>query len=710
MFRRTRSVFLFVVGLGAAVAPALALDLKPPMADKKPHLTVTHGDTLRDDYFWLREKTSPGVLHYLEAENAYVDAVMEPTKALQKTLYEEMLGRIKETDEEVPYREGGYYYYSRTEEGKQYVIYARKPGSLDAKEQVILDVNQLAVGHAFMGVADLTVSDDGNFLAFSTDTTGFRQYDLHVKNLKTGEILPDHAERVTTIAWAADNRTLFYTQEDPVSKRWYRLYRHGLGSDHDDLVYEEKDELFDIYAWRSRSRAYIFVGAASSTTSEMWFIRADRPTEAPATIAGRRDGREYYVDHAGKLFYLRTNDTGRNFRLVSAPVTAPGEVWTELVPHRDDVMLENIDCFAGHYVLEERENGVPRLRVVDIASGASHNIDMPEPVYQVSSGDNYEFDTTVFRFGYESFITPESVYDYDVKTKQRTLLKQMPVLGGYDPKRYRSERLYATATDGARIPISIVYRVDAKEKRPHGRPMLLMGYGSYGISMDVSFSSNRVSLLDRGMIYGIAHVRGGGELGKRWHEEGRLMAKRNTFTDYIACAEYLIAQGYTSKEQIAAIGGSAGGLLMGATVNLRPDLFKAVVAQVPFVDVMNTMLDASLPLTTQEYLEWGDPNQKAAYDYMRSYSPYDNVGHKAYPVMLVRTSFNDSQVMYWEPAKWVAKLRANKTDDHLLLFKIKLDPGGHGGASGRYDRLHDAAFDYAFVLTQLGVVHTGATQ
>jgi len=705
----TPRVFLLMVAIGSIVAPASALELKPPVADKRPHPTVTHGDTLRDDYFWLREKTNPEVVRYLEAENAYVDAVMEPTKALQETLYEEMLGRIKETDEEVPYREGGYYYYSRTEEGKQYVIYARKRGSLDAPEQVILDVNQLAVGHAFIGVTDLTVSDDGNFLAFSTDTTGFRQYDLHVKDMRTGKILPDHAERVTTIDWAADNRTLFYTQEDPSSKRWYRLYRHVLGADADELVYEEKDELFDIWAWRSRSRAYIFVAAASSTTSEMWFIPADRCTEAPTSIAGRRDGREYYVDHSGDRFYLRINDTGRNFRLVSAPVSAPGDVWKELAPHRDDVMLEDIDCFAGHYVLEEREKGVPSLRVVDIVSGKSERIDMPEPVYQVYSSDNHEFDTTVFRFGYESFITPESTYDYDVKTRKRTLLKQMPVLGGYDPKRYRSERLYATATDGTRIPISIVYRVDAGEKHPHGRPMLLMGYGSYGISMDVSFSSNRLSLLDRGMIYGIAHVRGGGELGKRWHEEGRLMAKRNTFTDYIACAEYLVGQGYTAKEQLAATGGSAGGLLMGAVVNLRPDLFKAVFAVVPFVDVMNTMLDASLPLTTQEYLEWGDPNQKAAYDYMRSYSPYDNVDHKAYPTMLVRTSLNDSQVMYWEPAKWVAKLRANKTDDHMLLFKTKLDPGGHGGASGRYDRLHDTAFDYAFILTQLGVVHAGAT-
>lgn len=705
-----RAVSLCAALATLAVVSTRAERVQAPVATKKPHLTVTNGDTLRDDYFWLREKTNPDVVKYLEEENAYVDEAMAPTKALQETLYHEMLGRIKETDEDVPYRDNGYYYYSRTEEGKQYPIHCRRQGSMSAPEQVILDVNDLARGHAFVGVADMAVSDDGNFLAFSTDTTGFRQYDLHVKDLRSGEILADGAPRVTTISWATDNRTLFYTQEDPVSKRWYRIYRHALGAKTDDLVYEEKDELFDAWAWRSRSDKYIFIGSQSSTTTEMWFIPTDHPDAAPVSIAGRRDGREYYVDHAGDRFFIRTNDKGRNFRLVSAPVSTPGAAWTELVPHSDQVMLEDIDCFADHYLLEEREKGVPQLLVVDLASGKAQRIEMPEPVYLAESVDNYEFDTSMLRFSYESFITPESIYDYDVKTKQRTLLKQQPVLGGYDPKLYRSERLYATASDGTKIPISIVYRVNPKEKRPHNRPLLLLGYGSYGVSMDVSFNSSRLSLLDRGVVYGIAHIRGGGELGKRWHEEGRLMAKRNTFTDYIACAEYLIAQDYTSKEKLAATGRSAGGLLMGAVVNMRPDLFKVVFTAVPFVDVMNTMLDATLPLTTGEYLEWGDPNKKPAYDYMKSYSPYDNVAHKDYPIMLVRTSFNDSQVMYWEPAKWVAKLRANRTDSHLLLFKTKLDPGGHGGASGRYDRLRDSAFEYAFLLTQLGVVPQGVTQ
>ena len=678
--------------------------VQPPLAARKPHLTVTHGDTLRDDYFWMKEKTNPEVVKYLEDENAYVDAVMDPTRPLQESLYEEMLGRIKETDENVPYREGAYFYYSRTEQGKQYAIRCRKKGSLSSPEEVILDGNALAVGHAFMTVGDVAVSDDGNLLAFSTDSTGFRQYDLQVKDLRNGQVFPDHAERVTSITWAADNQTIFYSQEDPVTKRSFRVYRHTLGSAADELVYEEKDELYDAWAWRTRSRAYIMMAASSSTTSEMWFLAADHPEGAFASIAGRKDGREYYVDHAGDRFYIRTNDTGRNFRLVTAAVSAPGSNWTEVLPHRDDVMLEDIDCFATFTVASERQNGVPQFRVTDMASGKAHLIDFSEPVYVADAGDNHEFNTTAYRFEYESFVTPASVFDYDVKTRGRTLLKQQPVLGGYDPKKYRSQRLYATAKDGTKVPISVVYRIDEKEKKqPRNRAMLLLGYGSYGVSNDVSFNSSRLSLLDRGMIFGIAHIRGGGELGKRWHEEGRMMTKKNTFSDFVSCCEYMIAEGYTSKEKLAVTGRSAGGLLMGAVLNMRPDLYKVAVVGMPFVDVINTMLDASLPLTVGEYLEWGNPNEKPAYDYMRSYSPYDNIEKKDYPIILVRTSFNDSQVMYWEPTKWVARLRANKTDHNLLLLKTKLDPGGHGGASGRYDRLHDTAFEYAFILTELGV-------
>ncbi len=689
----------------AASVYAASVAVAPPVAEKKPHYTVTNGDSLLDNYFWMREKTSPEVVKYLESENAYADAVMDPTKPLQETLYNEMLGRIKETDENVPYKKGGYYYYSRTEQGKQYSIQCRKKGSLTAPEEVILDLNAMAKGHAFISIGDMEISDDGNFCAFSTDTTGFRQYNMAVKDLRSGEMLPDSAPRVTSIVWAADNSTIFYVQEDPVSKRSFQAFRHTLRGTTDEMIYEEKDELFDIWMFRTRSNAYVLMGASSSTTSELWYLDAKKPTDKFASFAGRKEGREYYADHAGDKFYIRTNDTGRNYRLVTAPVSAPAVAsWKEVVPQRDDVMLEDVDCFKNFYVLSERQKGVPTFQVVGMADGRAHSIAFPEPVYVAEGTGNREFDTNTFRFDYESFVTPPSVFDYDMKTRQRELKKQQPVLGGYDPKKYRSEQLYATAKDGTKIPISIVYRIDAAEKKhAENRPTLLLGYGSYGISIDVSFSSSRLSLLDRGMIYGIAHIRGGGEMGKKWHEDGRMMTKKNTFTDFIDCAQYLVDQGYTTKDKLAVTGRSAGGLLMGAVLNMRPDLFHVALVGMPFVDVMNTMLDASLPLTVGEYLEWGNPNEKAAYDYMKSYSPYDNVKKQEYPITLVRTSFNDSQVMYWEPAKWVAKLRAEKTGDEVLMLKTKLEPGGHGGASGRYDRLHDLAYEYAFILTQLGV-------
>jgi oligopeptidase B len=699
-----RRIIGFCVSVLVPTTAAFATELRPPVAAKKPHVTVTHGDTLRDDYFWLREKDNPDVVRYLEAENAYTDAVMEPTKPLQEQLYREMLSRIQETDVNVPYRKGGYYYYSRTEQGKQYPIHCRRQGSMDAPEQVLLDLNEMARGLAFISVGDMEVSDDGNFLAFSTDTTGFRQFRMHVRDLRSGDVLPDRAERVTSIVWAADNRTILYVQEDPVSKRSHRAYRHTLGGSPDELLYEEKDELFGLWMYRTRSGAYVVMGASSSTTSEAWYLAADQPAGGLASMAGRVDGREYYADHAGDRFFIRTNDTGRNFRLVSAGVSAPGRDWKELIAHREHVMLEDVDCFKDYYVTSERENGVPMLRVTEMRTGKSHTISFPEPVYVAEGTANHEFDTNQFRLVYESFVTPSSIFDYDMQSHERELRKQQPVLGGYDATKYRSERVYAKAGDGTRIPISIVYRVDPSEKEhPRNRPMLLLGYGSYGASIDASFTSSRLSLLDRGMIFGIAHIRGGGEMGKKWHEEGRLMSKKNTFTDFIACCEHVTREGYTSREKLAVTGRSAGGLLMGAVLNLRPDLCRVAVVGMPFVDVMNTMLDASLPLTVGEYLEWGNPNEIAAYDYMKSYSPYDNVTKQNYPITLVRTSFNDSQVMYWEPAKWVAKLRATRSGDGLLLLKTKLEPGGHGGASGRYDRLHDLAFEYAFILTQLGV-------
>src|SRR5215467_3636651 len=677
---------------------------KPPIAKKVPKTTQIHGYTVSDDYAWMADKTKTDkdVLDYLKAEADYADAMMKSTTGFQEALYKEMLARIKETDENVPYRKGDYFYYTRTEQGKQYPIYCRKKGDLKAPEEITLDMNKMAEGQKFFSVGAYNVSEDCDLLAFSTDTTGFRQYDLFVKDLRTGKIGGKIAERVTSVAWANDNKTLFYGQEDAVTKRSDKIFRHALGGDKHDLVFEEKDELYTTEVGKTRSKGYMVVSSTSSTTSEMRYLSADKPGDEPKLLLPRKENHEYYIDHLGENFYIRTNDQGKNFRLVIAPVGDPSQKnWKEVIPHRKAVMLEDVDCYAGHYIAFERENGLPKFHVTDLKSGKTHEIEFPEPVYVAYAGANAEFNTTTFRFGYESYITPNSTYDYDVVTRKRELRKQQPVLGGYDPKLYNSERVYATAEDGTKVPISIVYKKDLQ--RDGTRPLLLGGYGSYGIPNDVSFSSSRLSLLDRGVIFAIAHIRGGGELGKEWHDQGKMMAKKNTFTDFITAAEYLVNEKYTSKDRLIITGGSAGGLLMGAVTNMRPDLFKAVVTYVPFVDVMNTMLDASLPLTVGEYLEWGNPNEKPAYDYMRSYSPYDNVEKKAYPTMLVRTSLNDSQVMYWEPAKYVAKLREMKTDNNLLLFKIKLEPGGHGGASGRYDRLHDTAFDYAFILGQFGV-------
>jgi oligopeptidase B len=678
-----------------------AAEAQPPTAKKVPKVDTVHGQARTDDYFWIREKANPEVAAYLQAENAYTDAVMKPTEGLQSALYKEMLGHIKETDLSVPYRENGYLYYSRTEEGKQYPIYCRKKGGLDAPEEVTVDLNELAKGNDFMALGAYTVTDDGNLLAYSTDNTGFREYTLHVKDLRTGELRPETAQKVGTVVWANDGQTLFYTTDDP-AKRPYRLYRLRLGAPMPgDLVYEEKDELFRIGAGRSRSRGYIFLGSSSHTTTEVRYIPADQPTAEWKVVAPRRHEHEYDVDHRGDLFYIRTNDKGRNFRLVTAPASDPRpENWKEIVPHRPDVMLEGVELFKDHYVLVEREKGLPEFQVTDLRTGASHTVQFPEPAYSAFVGANPEFDTKVFRYTYQSLVTPSSVFDYDMDTKAATLRKEQPVLGGFDRANYRSERLMATARDGVKVPISLVYRVGTK--RDGTAPMLLTGYGSYGFPYPVNFSSNRLALLDRGVTYAIAHIRGGGEMGKAWHDQGRMMNKKNTFTDFIAAAEFLIGEKYTSADRLAIEGASAGGLLMGAVTNMRPDLFKAVVSRVPFVDVINTMLDASLPLTAGEWEEWGDPRKKPDFDYMLSYSPYDQMAAKPYPALLVKTSFNDSQVMYWEPAKYVARLRTLKTDRNPLLFKTNM-AAGHGGASGRYDYLHEVAFDYAFVLTQLGL-------
>ena len=674
----------------------------PPVAKQVPKITEIHGRKLVDNYFWLRDKKNPEVRAYLEAENAYTDAVMKPTEPLQKKLYDEMLGRIKETDVEVPYKQGAYFYYSRTEAGKQYSILCRKQGSLEAREEVMLDINELARGKAFMQVAAYDVSEDGNLLAYSTDNTGFRQYVLAVKDLRTGKLLVDHAEKVGSVVWANDNKTLFYTVEDH-AKRQYRLYRHTVGtSAHDELVYEEKDERFDLYATKARSKAYIFLISASHTTSEVRYIPADQPVAAWKIMEPRKQGVEYYPDHNGDFFYIRVNDTGRNFRLVKAPVSDPrSQNWQEVVAQRASVMLEDTDFFKNYYVLYERERGLPQIRVTDLRSGRSKGIEFPETAYDTGNDINREYDTTKFRYGYESFVTPHSVFEYDMESGTSTLLKQKEVPGGYNRNRYQVEQIQATASDGVKVPISVVH---LKGATLDGKgPLYLYAYGSYGAPMDIDFDSEIFSLVDRGVVYAIAHIRGGGEMGKAWHDDGRMMHKKNTFTDFIACAEYLTAQGYGSKDKLVIEGASAGGLLMGAVLNMRPDLFHAAIVGVPFVDVINTMLDESIPLTVPEFEEWGNPKKEAEFDYMITYSPYDNIAAKAYPNMLVRTSFNDSQVMYWEPAKYVAKMRSLRTDHNVLILKTNLSPAGHGGLSGRYDRLHDAAFDYAFILTQMGI-------
>jgi oligopeptidase B len=673
--------------------------LQPPPTEKKPKITEINGDRLVDNYFWLREKTNPAVIAHLEAENAYTAAVMKPTEPLQDKLYTEILSHIKQTDTNVPYRWGNFFYYTRTVEGKQYPIYCRKHGSLDASEEVLLDLNELAKGQKFMAVGSFAPSDDGMLLAYSTDNTGYRQYTLQVKNLRTGELLPEKIERVDDLAWATDNKTLFYVTEDAVTKRNDKMFRHVLGSDKYELIYDEKDELFDIGVQRSRDKAVIMLGAFSKTSTEFRYIPADNPNAVWKIIIPRQADHEYDVEHRGDLFYIRTNKGAKNFRVVTAPASNPAEKnWKEFVAHRPAVKIDGVDLFKDHAVLSEWENGLQQIEVIDFKTNKRQRIQFPEPVYAAGLSTNREFDTNVLRYNYQSLVTPSSVFDYDMNTGQGTLLKQTEVPGGFDKANYKSERMFATASDGTKIPMSVVYKRGVK--LDGSAPMLLYAYGSYGIPISPTFSAGRLALLDRGVIYVIAHIRGGGELGEPWRDAGRMMQKMNTFTDFIACAEYMVTQKYTSSDRLVIQGGSAGGLLMGAVTNMRPDLFKAVVAQVPFVDVLNTMLDASLPLTTSEYIEWGNPNEKPAYDYMKKYSPYDNVHTANYPAMLVKVSLNDSQVPYWEGAKFVAKIRELKTDHNPLLLKTNMG-AGHGGASGRYDAIHETAFDYAFMLWQM---------
>lgn len=690
-------------------------DVNPPVAARRPHPTHLHGQTLEDDYFWLREKESPEVIAHLEAENAYTAARMAGTEALQERLYREMLSHIKETDTSVPYRDGGWFYYTHTREGLQYAIHCRRRADASRKydeaapEEVLLDVNQLAEGKPFMSLGAFSVSSDGNLLAYSTDETGFRQYTLHVKDLRTGELLPDTAERVGSVTWTPDSAMLFYSVEDEQTKRQHRVYRHALGQAQSDdaLVYEETDERFNVGVGRTRDRKYLLIECGSHTTSEYRYVEADTPTQEFRVLAERVADQEYFPDHRAGLFYLRVNDTGRNFRVVTAPVNdSSREAWTELLPEQADVPLEDFEVFADFAIASEIVQGLTRLRVYgfknDVMQTEARTVDFPEPAYSAGVSVNREFETMSFRYGYQSLVTPASIYDYDIATGDTKLLKQQEVPGDFDRERYASERVWATASDGVRVPVSLVYRRDRFAK-DGTNPLYVYGYGSYGYALPIGFSGSRLALLDRDIVMAYAHIRGGGDLGDTWHDDGKMMTKRNTFTDFIAATEHLVAEKYGARDKVVIEGGSAGGLLVGAVANMRPDLFRVVLSHVPFVDVMNTMLDASLPLTVAEYEEWGNPNEPEAFAYMRSYSPYDNLKPGAYPAKLVKTSLNDSQVMYWEPAKFVAKLRTLKTNpEQPLLLHVNMD-AGHGGASGRYDYLKEIAMDYAFVLRELGV-------
>jgi len=692
-------------GVILAQTPATAAttpSLTPPMAAVRPHRFDEHGNVRIDQYYWLKERSNPEVIKYLEAENAYTKAVMAHTEALQERLYDELKGRVLQNDQSVPFREGNYFYYTRLVEGKNYPIYARKRGSLTAPEEIMIDANALAEGKATFLIRAWEVSSGEDLLAFAADTTGGRVSSIRFKNLRTGEMLSDVIPRaIGGIAWAEDNRTLFYTKPDSVSVRPYQVYRHKLGTPAatDQMVYEDKDETYYVGVSKTKSRAYIMIQSSQTMATEYSYIRADQPDAPFKVIFPRERGHEYHANHFGDYFYILSNDHAKNFRLMRTPVARPGrDNWEEVIPHRADVLLEDFEFFKDYLVLTERKDGLVQLRVRPWSGQNEYYLDFGEPAYLAYVSTNLEFDTPVLRYGYTSLTTPSSTYDYDMKTRQKTLLKRDQILGGFDPANYVSERFFTTARDGARVPVSIVYRKGIA--RP--APLLLTGYGSYGSSSDPTFSSDRLSLLDRGFAFAIAHIRGGSEMGRAWYENGRQLQKKNTFTDFVDVADDLIRRGYTSSDRLFARGASAGGLLMGAVVNMRPELFKGVIAGVPYVDVITTMMDSTIPLTTGEYDEWGNPHDSTFYRYMLSYSPYDNVARKAYPNLLITAGLYDTQVLYVEPAKWTARLRAMKTDSNRLILQTNME-AGHGGASGRYKRWRDVAFEYAFLLDLAGL-------
>ena len=690
---------------GSLIVAAQEL-MKPPVAKKEPKVLKIHGYTITDNYAWLRDRETPKkpeIVKYLEEENAYTEHHMGQHKEFVDNLYKEMLGRIKQTDLSVPYKLGDYWYLNKTEEGKQYPTYLRGKAKDGTDAEVLLDQNEMAKGFKYFSIGAFEPSDDGNLLAFSTDSTGYRQYTLQIKDLRTGKTLPDKVERVTSQEWSNDGKYIFYVQEDAVSKRSDKLFRHTVGStEPDKLIFDEKDVLFGISIGRSRDRKMIFLTSYAKTMREARYLAADDPLGEFKIVSPRREGHEYSVDYDNGEFYILTNKDAENFRVMRAPAKDPREkAWVEFIPHNPAIKIEDINFFKDYAVVSELENGLEYIRIMDRKTRrAPVRIDTPESVYTMALSTNPEYDTPNIRYTYASMITPNSTYEFDFKTRKSTLIKQQEIPSGYDKTQYETSRIWATARDGVKVPVSIVMK---KGTKLDGKsPMLLYAYGSYGASMTPSFSTARLSLVDRGMIYAIAHIRGGGELGEKWRMEGRMFKKLNTFYDFIDSAKWLVANKYTSTDRLVIQGGSAGGLLMGAVSNMSPETFHAVIAQVPFVDVMNTMLDETLPLTTDEWIEWGNPNEKAAWDYMVQYSPYENVKAQKYPNMLIEISLNDSQVPYWEGAKLAAKIRELKTDDNTVLLKANMG-AGHGGSSGRYDRLKEVAFDYAYALTQVGI-------
>lgn len=686
--------------------PKMTGNTTPPLAAVKPKALEKHGDKRTDNYYWLNERENPEVIDYLKKENAYYEGMTAHTKQLQKDLFEEMKGRIKEDDSSVPYFYNGYYYITRFEKGKDYPIYSRKKGSLEAKEEVLFDCNELAKGHSYFSLGGLNVSEDNKWAAFGVDTVSRRNYTIQIKNLVTGEILPGKIENTTGgSTWAGDNKTLFYTRKDLVTLRSEKIYKHKMGSDAntDVVVFHEKDDTYNTFVYKEKSKKYLVIGSGSTLTSEYRILDAKKPDGEFKIFQPRTRGLEYGISHYGDKWYIVTNkDKATNFKLMATPENATGkDNWKDLIPHREDVLLEDIDIFKNYLVISERSNGLNKIRIRPWDGSAEYYLPFEIETYSAGTTSNVDFDTDILRYSYQSLATPSSVIDFNMKTRQKTVLKEQAVLGGkFDKNNYTEERVWATAQDGTKVPISMIYRKGIKKDGKN--PLLLYAYGSYGATMDAYFSSVRLSLLDRGFIYAIAHIRGGEDLGREWYENGKLLKKKNTFTDFIDCSKFVIDQKYTSANHLYAEGGSAGGLLMGAIINMAPQLYHGVIAQVPFVDVITTMLDDTIPLTTGEYDEWGNPNDKQYYDYMKSYSPYDNVVAQTYPNMLVTTGLHDSQVQYWEPAKWVAKLRVTKTDSNVLYLDTNME-AGHGGASGRFEALKEVAKEYSFLLDLEGI-------